>query len=122
MNITGTYINYFFICKRKLWLSLNYINMEQNNEHVNIGKLIEENSFKRRSEKNKQVLLENIKVDYIDYKNKILYETKKSSKNIDSAIWQMKYYLYTISDNYVGVIEIPKEKKKVDVFLNDEHI
>jgi CRISPR-associated exonuclease Cas4 len=96
--------------------------MEQNNEHVNIGKIIEKESYKRRSSKNKQIILDNIKVDYIDFKNKILYETKKSSKYKDSAIWQMKYYLYIIRDNYTGVIEIPKEREKINVSLTEDDI
>ena len=29
MRITGTHINYYFICKRKLWLYSNGIQLEQ---------------------------------------------------------------------------------------------
>lgn len=122
MVITGTHINYYCFCERRLWLSLKYINMEQYNENVLLGKLIEENSYKRRSEKQKQVLIDNIKIDYIDFKNKTLYETKKSSKHIESAIYQMKYYLYLIRDGYKGVVEIPKEKKKIEVELTENDI
>lgn len=121
MNITGTNIHYFMVCKRKLWISLHHINMEQFNEDVGVGKVIEETSYERRSEKHKQVLLENIKVDFIDVKKKVLHETKKSSKNIDSAIMQMKYYLYIIGDSYTGLIEIPTERfKQVVVLTNDD--
>jgi len=40
--INGTMINYYFLCKRKLWLSSNRINLEQNSEEVQIGKEIHE--------------------------------------------------------------------------------
>lgn len=120
MNITATHINYYQFCKRQLWLSLKHINMEEFNSDVKIGKIIEKNSYKRRSKKNKNVLFDNIKVDYIDRKNKILFETKKSSKNINSAIWQMKYYLYSLKSEYKGIIEIPTEKQKINVFLEKE--
>lgn len=93
--------------------------MEDNFESVLIGKLIEENSHKRRSSKNKQVSFGNIKVDYIDDKQKTIYETKKSSKFLESAIWQMKYYIFTLKNNYTGVIEIPTERKKEIVILNE---
>jgi CRISPR-associated exonuclease Cas4 len=100
-------------CKRKLWLSLHNIDLQNLSQDVIIGKLIEENSFKRRSSKNKQILLDNIKIDYIDFKNNILYETKKSSLHINVAIMQMKYYLFLINDKrYSGVIEVPTERKK----------
>jgi len=122
MNITATHIYYLTFCKRKLWLSSNFINMEKFNSDVHIDKIIEEKSFKRRSNKNKNVQMDNIKVDYIDVKNKIIYETKKSSKHIYSAIWQMKFYLYSLKSNYKGIIEIPVEKKKIDVNLTPEDI
>ncbi len=95
--------------------------MEQYSDDVCIGKLIEEKTYNRRSKKHKQIIFGNLKIDYLDSKNKILYETKKSSKFLDSAIWQMKYYIYNMK-GYVGVIEIPKERKKVDVILTDDDI
>lgn len=120
-NITGTHIHYYMLCKRKLWLSLHYINLENLSSDVQIGKLIEENTFTRRSNKNKQIQIENIKIDYIDFNKKILYETKKSSNNINSAIMQMKYYLFTLNDNnFTGIIEIPSERMKEKVVLSEE--
>jgi CRISPR-associated exonuclease Cas4 len=87
--------------------------MEHTSEHVLEGKMIESESFKRRSEKNKQIQLGSIKIDYIDKDKKIIYETKKSSKNLEVSIMQIKYYLYIINDiEWKGVIEIPKEKKE----------
>lgn len=120
--IRGIDIHYYIYCKRKLWLSKQNISFEHTNEHVKLGKLIEENTFDRRSQKNKQVQIGSIKIDYVDKKNKVLHETKKSSKNIETAIWQMKYYLYLIRSGYTGMIEIPKEKKKEVVVLSDDDI
>lgn len=123
MKITATNVNYYIYCKRQLWLSLNYVNMEKYNEDVMIGNIIEENSFNRRSGKKKQINIGDIKVDYIDIDKKIIYETKKSSKYIKSAVWQMKYYLYYLGDNgYRGIIEVPSEKKKHEVILKEKDI
>lgn len=119
-NITGQNLFYYNRCKRQLWISMHHINMEIYNEDVGIGKLIEDTTYQRRGEKHKQVLLENIKVDFIDTKKKVLHETKKSSKNIESGIMQMKFYLYTIGGSYTGLIEVPTERFKQVVILTDD--
>ena len=52
MNITGIMVYYYFICERRLWYFANQINMEQNSELVQIGKIIDETTYKR--EKNNE--------------------------------------------------------------------
>ena len=71
--------------------------MEHTSELVKLGRLIEETSYDRRSENDKQILLGSIRIDYVNKNKKIIYETKLSSKNLDISIWQMKYYLYIIA-------------------------
>ena len=44
-NVTGTQINYYFICKTKLWLFSHHIQMEHENEDVQIGKLIHDTRY-----------------------------------------------------------------------------
>ena len=51
MQITATHINYYHICKRKLWLFANGINMEHTSEAVATGKLIHETTYPQRAEK-----------------------------------------------------------------------
>ena len=122
IDIGGTHIHYYFFCKRKLWLYVHNINMEHTSELVKLGRLIEETSYDRRSENDKQILLGSIRIDYVNKNKKIIYETKLSSKNLDISIWQMKYYLYIIGNNWHGVIEIPHERKKEAVQLNQNDI
>lgn len=38
--MTGTLINYYYVCKRKCWLFYNKINLEDNSEDVRIGKVL----------------------------------------------------------------------------------
>ena len=38
MNINGSLINTYFVCKRKAWLFYNKIGLENNSENVKIGK------------------------------------------------------------------------------------
>ncbi len=46
-RVTGVMIYYYFVCKRKLWYFMNEINMESDNENVMLGKLLDENSYRR---------------------------------------------------------------------------
>jgi CRISPR-associated exonuclease Cas4 len=124
MNITGTHINYYFICKRKLWLFANGIQMEHTSENVLEGKLIHETTYEKRPDKYKEISVEGIKVDYFDVKNKIVHEIKKSSKSEKSHIWQVKYYIYVLNRNNIecvgGKLEYPKLKETTEVELTKE--
>lgn len=40
LKVQGVKINYYYICKRKLWLFSKGITMEQNSDRVLSGKLI----------------------------------------------------------------------------------
>lgn len=123
MQITGTHINYFQLCHRKLWLFVNGINMEQNSDLVYEGKLIHEESYPQRSTKYEEVEIDGIKVDYYDAKHKIIHEIKKSNKVEQAHEWQLKYYIYVFEINGIvgvtGVLEYPKLRKTSAVYLND---
>ena len=61
-KINGTQINYYFICKTKLWLFSHNIQLEHESESVKLGKILHEDSFKRE----KGHLIDNlINVDFI---------------------------------------------------------
>ena len=47
MTITGVKVNYYCICKTKLWLFSHNIQMEKESEYVQMGKLIHESSYRR---------------------------------------------------------------------------
>ena len=97
-KVTGCQINYYFICKRKLWLFSKHITMEQNSELVALGKLIDEFSHKRQK---KSIMIDGvINIDFIDNQG-IIYEVKKSIKMEDAHIWQLKYYLYYLAEKGV---------------------
>ena len=65
---------YSLICPRKLWYYAKGITLEDTSEYVNLGKLIDENTFKRED---KHILINDcINIDYM--KNGIVYEIKKT--------------------------------------------
>lgn len=123
MHITGTHINYYLICHRKLWLFANSIQMEHTHDAVSEGKLIHETSYSQRSSKYEEIAIEGIKIDFYDAKNKIIHELKKSSKLHEVHIWQLKYYIYVFEKNGItgihGILEYPKERKTEEVFLSE---
>ncbi|MCI1648618.1 MAG: CRISPR-associated protein Cas4 [Bacteroides sp.] len=123
MLITGTHFNYYQVCKRKLWLFANEINMEQTSDLVYEGKLIHEESYPQRSSKYEEVELNGIKVDFYDVKNKVIHEIKKSNKVERAHEWQLKYYLYIFEKNGIvdvtGILEYPVLRKTNAIILSD---
>lgn len=132
MNITGTHINYFRLCHRKLWLFANNIQMELTSDLVADGKVVEEESYLQRSEKYSQIELSydykgvslTGKIDFFDTKNKVVHETKRSNKVEQAHIWQVKFYLWLLELNGIetekGIIEYPKLREREEVYLDEE--
>ncbi|SDU06325.1 CRISPR-associated protein Cas4 [Desulfobacula phenolica] len=120
INFTGTQINYYFVCKRKLWLFTRAIRFEDENEYVQLGKLIDESTYKRNK---KQIEIGNIKIDFIDNKG-VIHEIKKSNKIEKAHIYQLKYYIYFLNKmgvkNIIGEIDYPKLKQRQKVILDAE--
>ena len=126
MIITGTHINYYHICYRKLWLFANGIQMEHTSALVDEGRFIHETTYPQRAEKYQEIEIEGIKIDYYDAKNKIVHEIKKSNKVEAAHTWQVKYYLYVLKKNGVeetgGILEYPKLRRTEQVELGESDI
>lgn len=119
--ISGIAVYYYFVCKRKLWFFLNDINLEKLNEDVQIGKLIDENSYSRNK---KNIMINNeISIDFIENK-RVIHEVKKSKSIQDASIYQVKFYLYELNRlNFEvdkGVIDYPLLKRKQEVYLTED--
>ncbi|WP_243832419.1 CRISPR-associated protein Cas4 [Hypnocyclicus thermotrophus] len=112
---------YYFICKRKLWYFRNEIQMESNSEAVEIGKLIDEKSYKR--DRKHIMINETINIDFMRNR-KVIHEIKKSDSMEEASIWQVKYYIYYLKKHGVedikAILDYPKLKKRVDVELNKD--
>ncbi len=121
--ITGTHINYFFVCKRKLWLFANGIQMEHTSDLVGEGKLIHEYAYPQRAEKYSEIELDGIKIDYYDAKNKIVHEIKKSNKAEEAHRWQVKYYLFVLEKKGIegvkGILEYPTLRLREEIELQE---
>ncbi len=120
-NITGVMVYYNLVCKRKLWYFIHEIRMEQDNENVKLGKLLDDSSYTREE---KHINIDDtINIDFIRTRG-VIHEVKKSRKIEEAAIWQVKYYLYYLKqrgvDGITGKIDYPLLKQTVTVQLEVE--
>lgn len=124
MQTTGTHFNYYFVCKRKLWLFANGIGMEHTSDTVYEGKLIHESTYPQRSERYEEIEVGGCKIDFYDPRNKLIHEIKKSDKIEEAHKWQLKYYIRALEligvQGASGVVEYPTLRKTEKVSLTDE--
>lgn len=116
---TGTQVNYYFVCKRKLWLFSHNLEMERTSSLVDKGKLLHEVSYPRKT---KEIELGPIKIDFLSHGHEV--HDIKHSKRIEAAhINQMLYYLYWLKRRGItakGVIDYPLLRRKQEVELTEE--
>lgn len=122
-KITGIMVYYYIVCPKKLWYFANQISMEHTNKDVELGKLIDENSY-TREQKHIQIG-EEINIDFIK-NNTVLHEVKKSKKIEKASIFQIKYYIYYLKKRGVmgitGKLDYPllRQTVEVELSLSDE--
>lgn len=121
LGFTGTQLNYYFVCKRKLWFFSHNMNLEADSDLVLMGKLLHEHSYKRKPLK--EVEIDRIKIDFVE-KSKEIHEVKRSRRIEDAHVYQLLYYLYFLKKtaNVIakGVLNYPLLKKNVDIELTAE--
>jgi CRISPR-associated exonuclease Cas4 len=127
-----------------MWLHYHAIRMEHTSEVVAEGKLIGEESYPQRADKNQEVevfaelpsqaedglgqsndsVSLSAKIDFFDAKNGVVYETKKSAAKEWAHVAQVQFYLYLLRKNGVeashGIIEYPKLRQTERVTLDSE--
>lgn len=120
LNHTGSQINYYFVCKRKLWLFSHNIELESDSDLVLQGKLLHEHSYKRKL---KEIAIDKIKIDFIEKTNEV-HEIKRSRKVEEAHVYQLLYYLYYLKKHAgidtKGVLNYPLLKKTVKVELTPQ--
>ena len=120
-NITGMDVYYYMVCLRKLWYFHNEIQMEQDNENVKIGRILDEQAYKNEE---KHINIDGtINIDFIKSEG-VLHEIKKSRKIEEAGVMQIKYYLYYLKkkgvSDIIGKIDYPLLKKTLTVELNED--
>lgn len=116
-TVTGTQINYYFICHTKLWLFSHHIQMEQEHDNVKLGKQVHDTSYKRER---KEVIIDNtIAIDFIKKGDTLeLHDIKKSRKMEQAHRWQLLYYIFYLRKRGIaatGVLDYPLLRKRTIV-------
>lgn len=120
--ITGTLIQSYNICHRQTWLMAHQIIPDQEHEYIELGRIIDEESYGRDK---KRINFENVVIDLVrsDDGDMIVGEVKKSSRAKKSAKMQVAFYLYKLKQSGIiarGLLLFPKERKRVIVELTPE--
>lgn len=124
MKITASTVLSYVNCPREAWFIHHNIIPDQSNPFLELGRYIHERSFQNLGERT--VELPGMKMDIV-WKEKdiiVVGEIKKSSKSVAGARIQLLYYLYEMNKlgfNVKGFILIPKEKKRIEIILNEEN-
>ncbi|MDK2906801.1 MAG: CRISPR-associated exonuclease Cas4 [Petrotoga sp.] len=120
IDVGGTLVWYYFICKRQVWLISHHLTPDQDDTNIAIGRLIDETSYSREK---KQLSLGSSKMDIfsvVDGKL-VVGEVKKSSRYQESARMQLAFYLRELAKRGVeaiGELRFPEEKKRETITLD----
>lgn len=123
-RLTGTHLNYWLICHRKLWLFSHGIQMERENEDVQIGKQIGADAYGRHE---KEINLDDTAVlDWVEHQPGddgfvTVHEIKKSKAMSEAHRLQMLFYLDFLRSKGVtarGLIDYPEIKARETVELD----
>uniref|UniRef100_UPI00260F57AE Dna2/Cas4 domain-containing protein n=1 Tax=Sulfurihydrogenibium sp. TaxID=2053621 RepID=UPI00260F57AE len=110
LKVNGIKVNYYYVCKRKLWLFDRRITMEDKSEKVALGLLLHQESYKNLN--SKEVMIDNlISIDIVDSFN--VMEVKYSDKMKQADKMQILYYLYYLKRLGIdkkGIINYPKQR------------
>jgi len=122
MKITGTMVFYYFVCERELWFFYNKINFDFENEDELIGRMIDNESYKKYLIEN-SIIDNTISIDRFIKNKNLIIEIKKSKRLAELYKWQLIYYLWYLKKNY-GVKVIGKiyyeEERDYEIVVLDE--
>lgn len=132
-RLTGTLVWYYCICQRQCWLMAHEVNPCEDNELLDLGRQLHEQSYQRDR---KEIELPGMKIDFVrtgresgtgetsgaNKTNLVVCEVKKSDRFLCSATMQLCYYLWRLRKegiNAMGELRIPKKKKRIPVELSE---
>lgn len=116
-KLTGTLIKNYFHCKRQAYLYSQGINFK--NETTKMGNLL------HKENKSKEFIIENIKIDDIDFEKKEVIEYKKSSANLDGSKMQLLFYLYILKEkgiNFRGILKDIDFGDEYEIYLDKDNL
>ncbi|MED0674138.1 CRISPR-associated protein Cas4 [Aneurinibacillus thermoaerophilus] len=123
-HVSGTFIWYYTICKREVWLLSRQLNADQDFENIVLGRYLGEHYYGREK---KELEVGNSKIDTYrwDGDQLVISEVKKSSTYRESAKLQLQFYLYELRQRGIdarGELRFPEEREKETVDLTDDDV
>ena len=121
MEFTGKELNYLHVCRRKLWLFRHGIRPELENDLVQLGMLLGEETFTRQE---KEIPIGEAGVlDWADFKDGVIHETKRGRAPGGGDEAQVRYYLAWLNSRGIqaheAVIHYPRRRETVVVPRNE---
>lgn len=119
--ISGLHVQYYYVCKRKLWLYSKNLGMEDGHERVVAGKILHERSYKS-ADKKELFVDESFRIDALD--GDYVREVKLSSKMTKADKYQLLFYLYQLKKRGVirkGLISYTNEKETEEIILTERN-
>lgn len=121
-RVGGTEVNYYLICRKKLWLFSHGIEMERHSDRVDLGRLLHEESYPRG--KHREMMIDGLlRIDF-DESTGTIHEVKMSKAFERAHLYQLLYYLYYLKGKGIeglsGVLNYPKSRRTQKVELTPE--
>ncbi len=136
-HITGTMVNYFFVCKRKLWFFSHHLECEHDSDLVRRGKLLHQYSYMR--EEKEIDIDQRMVLDWYDRDRNVVCEVKSSDHQEEAHRWQVLFYLWYLKHKgmrvasgieeagampqergTIGELRYPRQKQRMVVVLTPE--
>lgn len=119
-RVTGSLIQSFMICPRQMWLMSRQICPDEDNVHLELGRLVGSRAYGRER---KEVHLEHLKLDLVRRGGRefVVGEVKKSSRAREAARMQLAFYLYELREMGIeaeGELLFPEERRRERLVLD----
>ena len=121
LRVTGTQVNYYVLCPRKLWWFSHGMEQERDYGNVELGRMLHEQSYP--GQERKDLMIDDLlRLDFTE--SGAVHEVKKSKGGERAALFQLLYYLYYLKHEKgierTGVIDYPKLRRREEVQLTPE--
>ncbi|CAM3367166.1 CRISPR-associated protein Cas4 [Rhodothermus bifroesti] len=134
--VTGTLVNYYVLCRRRVWLAVHGLWMEHESELVALGRLLDETSY---TDELRHVNVEAEgpeglrlagRIDWAELRDGVLHETKHSPRALEAHRWQLRFYLWllkllgvtrTDGQPFRGQLNFPRQRRTENIILEPEH-
>lgn len=124
VRVLGSFVQAMMICPRQVWLMSRQICPDEDNVHLELGRLIDSRAYGRER---KEVHLGHLSLDLVrrGEEDFVVGEVKKSSRARDAARMQLAFYLCELKEMGIqarGELLFPEERRREQVVLDDNLI